>query len=64
MLQSGGVEESKEVEAFRGLAGGSVQEFVELSLLPHFGDLMQFVREAETAAERGSLEQYRNEESK
>ena len=62
-FQSGGVEDSKEVEAFRGLVGGSVQEFIELSLLPHLGDLMQFVREAEAAAERGYLEQYRNDES-
>ena len=53
---------SKESETFRELLAMRTAEYVEETLQPHFGGLMQFVRDAEAMVERGDAEALRREE--
>ncbi|XP_043239477.1 vacuolar protein sorting-associated protein 52 homolog isoform X3 [Amphibalanus amphitrite] len=53
---------SKESETFRELLAVRTAEYVEETLSPHFGGLMQFVRDAEAMVERGDAEALKREE--
>ena len=53
---------SKESESFRELLAVRTAEYVEETLSPHFGALMQFVRDAEAMVERGDSEALKREE--
>ena len=55
-------DDSKESESFKELLTARTQEFIEEILIPHFGDLITFVKEAESCAERGQLEMYKHQE--
>lgn len=55
---------SKEAESFREQLQARSNEYVEEILSPHFGGLMQFVKEGEQMIERGQLEQLKAQERK
>lgn len=55
-------DDSKESESFKELLLARTQEFIEEILTPHFGGLITFVKEAESAMEHGHLDQYKNQE--
>lgn len=57
-------EDSKESESFKDLLNARTQEFVEEALGPHFGGLMSFVKECETAIERGQADNLKKEEKR
>ena len=50
---------SKEAESFRARLSTKSAEYVEEILSPHFGEMMQFVRECELLNERGQFEELR-----
>ena len=62
VLQERTADDSKEAESFKELLSARTQEFIEEILSPHFGGMMAFVKECETAIERGSMEAFRNQE--
>ncbi|XP_037080746.1 vacuolar protein sorting-associated protein 52 homolog [Pollicipes pollicipes] len=53
---------SKESESFRDLLAVRTAEYVEEILAPHFGGLMQLVRDAEAMVERADMDALRAEE--
>ena len=61
-LQERTKDNSKESETFREHLAVRTAEYVEEMLSPHFGGLMQFVRDAEAMVERGDSEALRREE--
>lgn len=44
---------SKEAESFRGHLNNQSAEYVEKILSPHFGGILQFVKEGEALVEKG-----------
>ncbi|XP_072015361.1 vacuolar protein sorting-associated protein 52 homolog [Amphiura filiformis] len=55
-------EDSRESESFRQLLEARTQEFIEEVLAPHFGGMMNFVKEAEGRIERGQADQMKHYE--
>ncbi|XP_025835156.1 vacuolar protein sorting-associated protein 52 homolog [Agrilus planipennis] len=55
---------SKEAENFRTKLNAKSTEYVEEILSPHFGELMQFVKECEHLIEEGQQEQIKSNEKK
>lgn len=55
---------SKEAESFRARLSSKSAEYVEEILSPHFGEIMQFVKECEHLNERGQVEELKKYESK
>lgn len=56
-------ENSKEGECFRELLTSRSSEYVEEILSPHFGGLMQFVKEGEALADKNQLDELKKQES-
>merc|ERR1712142_251054 len=56
--------ESKEAESFRTQFNTRSNEYVEEVLTPHFGDLIEFVKEAESLVERKEMERLKSQEQK
>jgi len=56
--------ESKEAESFRAQFTARSNEYVEEVLTPHFGDLIEFVKEAESLIERKDFERLKGQEAK
>ncbi|XP_026292867.1 vacuolar protein sorting-associated protein 52 homolog [Frankliniella occidentalis] len=57
-------ENSKEGECFRELLSSRSSEYVEEILSPHFGGLMQFVKEGEALVEKNQAEELKKQEKK
>jgi hypothetical protein len=55
---------SKEAESFREQLNSRSAEYVEEILSPHFGDIMQFVKEGEALVEKGQADELKHNESK
>lgn len=55
---------SKEAESFKARLSAKSAEYVEEILSPHFGEMMQFVKECEHLMERGQQEDVKKYESK
>ncbi|XP_077286591.1 vacuolar protein sorting 52 [Arctopsyche grandis] len=55
---------SKEAESFREQLQARSNEYVEEILSPHFGGMIQFVKEGEQMIERGQVEQLKAQERK
>ncbi len=55
-------EDSRESESFRQLLEARTGEFIEEVLAPHFGGMMNFVKEAEGKLERGQADQMKHYE--
>ncbi|KAK9882533.1 hypothetical protein WA026_021880 [Henosepilachna vigintioctopunctata] len=55
---------SKEVETFKQRLSTKSGEYVEEILSPYFGDMIQYVKEAESFLLKGKMEQYKALESK
>ncbi|XP_071948062.1 vacuolar protein sorting-associated protein 52 homolog [Antedon mediterranea] len=57
-------EDSREGESFRKLLQERTQEFIEEVLSPYFGGMMTFVKEAESAVEKGQADQMKYQEQR
>lgn len=55
---------SKEAESFREQLNARSTEYVEEILSPHFGGIMQFVKEGEILLEKGQTEEVKKQERK
>jgi len=55
---------SKEAESFRGHLNTKSTEYVEEILSPHFGGILQFVKEGETLVEKGQGDELKHHERK
>lgn len=55
---------SKEAESFRELLNARSSEFVEEVLSPHFGGIIQLVKESEALIEKGQLDDLKRQEGK
>lgn len=55
---------SKEAESFRARLSTKSAEYVEEILSPHFGEIMQFVKECEHLNEKGQVEELKKYEKK
>lgn len=55
---------SKEAESFREQLNTRSAEYVEEILSPHFGGILQFVKEGEALVEKGQAEELKHHESK
>ncbi|KAI4465461.1 suppressor of actin mutations 2/vacuolar protein sorting 52 [Holotrichia oblita] len=55
---------SKEAESFRARLSTKSAEYVEEILSPHFGEIMQFVKECEHLNEKGQVEELKKYENK
>ncbi|XP_065214394.1 vacuolar protein sorting-associated protein 52 homolog [Planococcus citri] len=55
---------SKEVDSFRSLVDARSIEYVEEILSPHFGGIIQYVREGENLLERNLMEELKKQEGK
>lgn len=55
---------SKEAESFREQLNARSTEYVEEILSPHFGGIMQFVKEGEILLEKGQNEEVKKQERK
>jgi hypothetical protein len=55
---------SKEAESFRGHLNNKSAEYVEEILSPHFGAILQFVKEGETLVEKGQGDELKRHERK
>lgn len=55
---------SKEAESFKARLSSKSAEYVEEILSPHFGEMMQFVKECEHLMEKGQSEELKRYESK
>lgn len=55
---------SKEAESFRSLLSLRSSEYVEEILSPHFGGIIQFVKEGEILLEKGQAEELKKQERK
>jgi hypothetical protein len=55
---------SKEAESFREQLNTRSAEYVEEILSPHFGGIMQFVKEGEALVEKGQADELKHHESK
>lgn len=55
---------SKEAESFKARLSSKSAEYVEEILSPHFGEMMQFVKECEHLMEKGQAEELKRYESK
>jgi hypothetical protein len=55
---------SKEAESFREQLNAKSAEYVEQILSPHFGGILQFVKEGEVLVEKGQADEWKNHESK
>lgn len=53
---------SKEAETFREQLSGRSAEYVEEILQPHFGGMMNFVKECEQMIEKEQMEEFRRQE--
>ena len=56
--------EPKESDRFRAGLSSTSSEFAEEILSPHFGDLIQFVKEAERSIQTGQAKKVQDEEGK
>jgi len=56
-------DDCKESESFKELLNARSQEFIEEILQPHFGGLIAFVKDCETALDQGNVERLKSEES-
>jgi hypothetical protein len=54
---------SKEAESFRGHLNNKSAEYVEEILSPHFGGILQFVKEGEALVEKGQGDELKHHES-
>lgn len=54
---------SKEAESFREQLNLRSSEYVEEILSPHFGGMIQFVKEGEALLEKGQNDQLKKQES-
>ncbi|KAG5344807.1 VPS52 protein, partial [Acromyrmex charruanus] len=57
-------ETSKEAESFRELLNARSSEFIEEVLSPHFGSIIQLVKEAEALSEKGQIDDLKRQEGK
>ncbi|XP_024872345.1 vacuolar protein sorting-associated protein 52 homolog [Temnothorax curvispinosus] len=57
-------ETSKEAESFRELLNSRSAEFVEEVLSPHFGNIIQLVKESEALIEKGQADDLKRQEGK
>ena len=57
-------EDSRESDSFRQLLEARTHEFVEEVLMPHFGAMMMFVKDAESRLERGQADMMKNQDRK
>ncbi|XP_071801799.1 vacuolar protein sorting-associated protein 52 homolog [Asterias amurensis] len=55
-------EDSRESDSFRQLLEARTHEFVEEVLMPHFGAMMMFVKDAESRLERGQADMMKNQD--
>ncbi|XP_067001896.1 vacuolar protein sorting-associated protein 52 homolog isoform X2 [Anabrus simplex] len=55
---------SKEAESFREQFNSCSNEYVEEILSPHFGGIMQFVKEGEALVEKGQVDELKKQERK
>ena len=53
----------KEAESFRGYLNNKSEEYVEEILSPHFGGILQFVKEGEALVEKGQGDELKHHES-
>ena len=61
-MQERTTDDSKESESLKQLLTARMQEFIEEMLIPHFGGMMTFVKECETAFDRGNIEALKSQE--
>lgn len=64
MFQERTRDHSKEAEAFKEQLTNRSNEYVEEILSPHFGGVIQFVREGEALVEKEQLDELKQQESK
>ncbi|KAL0102564.1 hypothetical protein PUN28_018096 [Cardiocondyla obscurior] len=57
-------ETSKETESFRELLNARSSEFIEEVLSPHFGSIIQLVKESESLIEKGQADDLKRQEGK
>lgn len=57
-------ETSKEAESFRELLNARSSEFIEEVLSPHFGSIIQLVKESEALSEKGQADDLKRQEGK
>ena len=62
VMQERTTDDSKESESLKQLLTARMQEFIEEMLIPHFGGMMTFVKECETAFDRGNIEALKSQE--
>jgi len=63
-LQERTRETSKEAESFRELLNARSSEFIEEVLSPHFGSIIQLVKESEALSEKGQADDLKRQEGK
>lgn len=55
---------SKEVDTFRSIVDARSVEYVDEILSPHFGGVIQYVKEGETLLERDMLDELKKQEGR
>lgn len=64
ILQERTRDNSKEAESFRDQLNARSSEYVEEILSPHFGGIIQFVKESEAMIEKGQADESKRQEGK
>lgn len=57
-------DDSKESETFRQQLAARTHEYIEETLMPHFGGMIMFVKEAEDIVERGGSDGLKQQEAR